>query len=71
MDFTEGREEFEPISTARDYPFNDVGTKPLVIKFLHRMDNPDVKPHFVTDIILWGFTSVGIIESGHVVSCLD
>ena len=74
MDVTKGRGEFEPISAARDYPLDDVGTEPLVIKFLRRTDSPDVlraKPHFVADIILWGFMSVGIIESGHVIGCFD
>ena len=74
MDFTEEHGEFEPISTARDHSFNDVGTKPLVTEFLCQTDSPDVlraKPHLVADIILWGFASVGIIELGHVVSCLD
>ena len=74
MDVTKGCQEFEPISTARDHPFDDVGTKPLIIEFLCRTDSPDVfqaEPYFVTDIILWGFTSVGIVESGHVVGCLD
>ena len=71
MDFTEGCGEFEPISTVN--LFDDVGTKLLVIEFLHWTDSPDVlqtKPHFVTNIILWGFASVGIVESGHVVGCL-
>ena len=74
MDSTEGHGEFEPISTARDHSFDDIGTKPLVIRFLHQTDSPDVlqaKSHFVADIALWGFTLVGIIESGHVVGCLD
>ena len=74
MDFTEGRREFEPISTVRDHLFNDVGTKPLVIEFLRRTDSPDIlqaMPHFVANIILWGFVLVGIIESGHVVGCVD
>ena len=74
MDFTEGCGEFEPISTARDHSFNDIGAKPLVIEFLRWTDGPDVlqaKPHFVADIVLWGFVSVGIIESGHVIGCLD
>ena len=73
MGFTEGCKEFEPISTVRDHPFDDVGTEAFVIKFLHQTGIPDVlqaKPHLVADIILWGFTSVGIIELGHVVSCL-
>ena len=55
MDVTEGCGEFEPISTARDHPFDDVGTKPLVIEFLGQMDSPGIlraKPYFVTDIIL-------------------
>ena len=42
MDVTKGRGEFEPISTARDHPFDDVGTEPLVIEFLRQMDSPDV-----------------------------
>ena len=42
VDVTERRGEFEPISTVRDHPFDDIGTKPLVIEFLHRMDSPDV-----------------------------
>ena len=74
MDVTKGHGEFEPISAARDYPFDDVGTKPLVIEFLHQTDSPDVlraEPYFVADIILWGFMSVGIVESGHVVDCFD
>ena len=74
MDVTKGRGEFEPISTARDHLFDDVGTEPLVIEFLRQTDSPDVlraEPSFVTDIILWGFTSVGIVESGHVVGCFD
>ena len=74
MDFTEGCREFELISTVRDHLFDDIGTKPLVIKFLCQTDSPDdlqAKPHLVTDIVLWGFASVGIVESGHVVSCLD
>ena len=74
MDVTKGYWEFELISTARDHLFDDVGTKPLIIEFLRRMDSPDVfraEPYFVTDIILWGFASVGIVESGHVVGCLD
>ena len=74
MDVTKRRREFEPISTARDHPFDDVGTEPFVIEFLRRTDSPDVlgaEPHFVADIILWGFASVGIIESGHVVGCFD
>ena len=74
MGFTEGRGEFELISTVRDHPFNNVGTELLVIEFLCWMDSPDIlqaKPHPVTDIILWGFALVGIIESGHVIGCLD
>ena len=74
MDVTKGRREFEPISTARDYPFDNVGTEPLVIEFLRWTDGPNVlraEPYFVADIILWGFTSVGIIELGHVVGCFD
>ena len=79
MGFTKGCREFELISTVRDHLFNDVGTKPLVVEFLCRMgccvtgslDVLRAKPHLVTDIILWGFVSVGIIESGHVVGCLD
>ena len=58
----------------RYHPFDNVGTEPLVIEFLRRMDSPDVlqaEPYFVTDIILWGFASVGIIELGHVVGCFD
>ena len=58
----------------RYHPFDNVGTEPLVIEFLRRMDSPDVlqaEPYFVTNIILWGFVSVGIIELGHVVSCFD
>ena len=69
MDVTEGCREFEPIRTARDHLFDDIGTKPLVIEFLCRMDSPDIlraKPYFVTDIIFWGFALVGIVESGHV-----
>ena len=72
MDVTKGHREFEPISTVRDYPFNNVGTESLVIEFLYWTDSPDVlraEPYFVTDIILWGFASVGIVESGHVVGC--
>ena len=42
VDVTERCGEFEPISTARDQLFDNVGTKPLVIKFLHQMDRPDV-----------------------------
>ena len=74
MGFTKGCREFELISTARDHPFDDVGTEPLVVKFLCQMGSPDVlraKPHLVTNIILWGFVLVGIIESGHVIGCLD
>ena len=74
MDVTKGYREFEPISTVRYHPFNDVGTEPLIIEFLRRTDSPDVfraEPYFVTDIILWGFASVGIIESGHVVGFPD
>ena len=74
MDFTEGCGEFKLISTVRDHSFDDIGAKPPVIEFLCWMDGPDVlraKPHFVADIVLWGFMLVGIIESGHVVSCLD
>ena len=74
MDFTKGRRQFEPISTVRDHSFDNIGTKPLVIKFLCRMDSPDVlraKPHFVTNIVLWGFVLVGILELGHVIGCLD
>ena len=74
MGFTEGCREFELISTARDHPFDDVGTEPLVIKFLRRMGSPDIlraKPHLVANIILWSFTSVGIVELGHVISCLN
>ena len=74
MDSTEGHGEFEPISTVRDHSFNDIGTKLFVIEFLCQTDSPDVlraKPHFVTNIVLWGFTSVGTVESGHVISCLD
>ena len=74
MRFTEGCREFEPISTVRDHSFDDIGTKPLVIEFLCRMVSPDVlraKPHLVTNIVPWGFTSVGIVELGHVISCLD
>ena len=66
MDVTKRRREFELISTVRDHPFDDVGTEPFVIEFLRRTDSPDVlgaEPHFVTNIILWGFASVGIIES--------
>ena len=72
--FTKGCREFELISTARDYPFDNIGTEPLVIEFLHWAGSPDIlraKPHLVADIILWGFGSVGIVESGHVVGCLD
>ena len=74
VDFTKGHGELELISTARDHSFDNIGTKPPVIEFLHQTDSPDVlqaKPHFVTDIVLWGFTLVGIIELGHVISCLD
>ena len=74
MDVTKRHREFEPISTARDHPFNNVGTKPLVIEFLRRADSPDIlqaKPYFVANVILWGFVSVGIIKLGHVVSCFD
>ena len=74
MDVTKRHGEFELISTARDHPFNNVGTEPFVIKFLCRMDSPDVlgaEPHLVADIILWGFVSVGIVESGHVIGCFD
>ena len=42
MDVTKGRGEFEPIIAARDYPFDDVATEPLVIEFLRRTDSPDV-----------------------------
>ena len=55
MDVTKGCREFEPISTARDHPFDDVGTEPLIIEFLRQTDSPDVfraEPYFVTDIIL-------------------
>ena len=51
MGFTEGCREFELISTAGDYPFNDIGTEPLIIEFLRRTDSPDVfqaEPYFVT-----------------------
>ena len=74
MDFTKGHGELELISTARDHSLDDVRTEPLVIEFLGWTDGPDVfraKPHFVTNIELWGFVSVGIIESGHVIGCLD
>ena len=74
MDVTKGYREFEPISTARDHPFDNIGTEPLIIEFLRRTDSPDVfraEPYFVTDIILWGFALVGIVESGHVIGCLD
>ena len=74
MDVTKGYREFEPISTVRYHPFNNVGTEPLIIEFLCQTDSPDVfqaEPYFVTDIILWGFASVGIIELGHVIGCLD
>ena len=74
MGFTKGCREFEPISTVRDYPFNDIGTKPLVIEFLRWAGGPDIlqaKPHPVADIILWGFVFLGVVESGHVISCLD
>ena len=58
MDVAEGHGEFEPISTVRDHLFDDIGTKPLVIEFLHWAGHPDIlqaKPHLVTNIILWGF----------------
>ena len=42
MDVTERCREFEPISTASDHPFDNVGAKPLVIEFLHQTDSPDV-----------------------------
>ena len=64
MDFTEGCGEFELIITVRDHLFDNIGTK---------ADSPYIlqtKPHLVTNIILWGFTVVGIVESGHVVGCL-
>ena len=72
MGFTKGCGEFELNSTVRDHPFDNVGTEPFVIEFLRWMDSPDIlRAHLVTNIILWGFTSVGIVESGHVISCLD
>ena len=74
MDFTKECGKLEPIGTARDHPFDNIGTKPFIAKFLCRMSSPDVlraEPHFVTNIVLWGFTSVSIIRSGHVVGCLD
>ena len=74
MDVTERHGEFEPISTARDHSFDDVGAKPLVIEFLHQTDSPDIlraKPYFVANIILWGFASVGIVKSGHIISRFD
>ena len=74
MDVTKGCWELELISTVRDHLFNDVGTEPLIIEFLRQTDSPDVfraEPYFVTDIILWGFALVGIVESGHVVGCFD
>ena len=74
MDVTERRGEFELTSTARDHPFDNIGTKPLVIEFLLRTDSRNVlraEPYLVTNIILWAFVSVGIIELGHVVGCFD
>ena len=74
VDLTEGHGELEPIGIVRDRLFDNIGAEPFVIKFLHQTDSPDVlqaKPHLVADIILWGFVLLGIIESGHVISCLD
>ena len=70
----QGCREFELISTGRDYLFDNIGTKPLVIEFLRQVGSPDIlqaKPHLVANIILWGFALVGIIELGHVIGCLD
>ena len=55
MDFTEGHGKLEPIGTARDHPLDDVGAKPLIVKFLCRVGSSDVlqaKPHLVAGIVL-------------------
>jgi len=74
VDFTKGRRKFEPIGTARDHPFDDIGAKPLIVKFLCQVNCFDVlraEPYLVADIVLRGFATVSIIESGHVIGCLD
>ena len=74
MDFTKRHGEFEPISTARYHSFDDVGAKPLVVKFLCQVGHFDVfltEPYPVTDIVLWCLASVRIVELGHVISFLD
>ena len=71
MDFTKGHGELEPIGIARDHLLDDIGAEPLVVEFLCWAGDSDIlraKPHLVANIILWSFTSVGIVELGHVIS---
>ena len=53
MGFTEGCREFELISTVRDHLFDDIGTKPFVVKFLHRTGSPDNKLSHTLSLTLY------------------
>ena len=74
MDLTKGCGELESIGIARYHLFDDIGAEPLVVEFLCQADCSDVlqaKPHLVANIVLRCITLVNIIESSHVVCCID
>ena len=57
-----------------DNSFNGIGAEPLVVEFFCQVSCSDVlraKPHFVTNIVCWGFALVNIVEPGHVIGCLN
>ena len=56
------------------HSFNGKGAKPLLVEFFCQTSHSDVlqaKPHFVADVVSWGFAPMNIVKLGHVVSCLD
>ena len=52
--------------------FNQVWTKPFMVKLLHQLSCGDVlaiEPHLIPYLIQWCFSTIGVIELVHVISC--
>ena len=73
MDLTKGHGELELIGTVRYHPLNGIRAEPLVVEFLCCAGSDVLRAelHLVTDIVLQCVTSVNMVESSHVVGCLD
>ncbi len=74
VDLAERRGEFESVGTLRDDLVDRIGAEPLVIELFHGSSCFNIfgaEQYFVSDIVFRSLSSVGIIESSHVIGSLD